>query len=127
MIHGEYAPIVVRGRSLGALSLVFFVASLFARYLVAAVAPADMHFFRRAFLTALAVPILAGVGLLLGLVGSRLSGHPSPSHQPGSRGDGRNLARLGMWLNLVVVVLAGLALFAFYRIMPDGWTPLRTR
>lgn len=114
VFDGAYAPIGFGGAPFGFLSVAFFAASLFARYLVGALAPDGMSFFRRAFVTALAVPILSGIGLLLGLLGSRL-------------GRGRGLAKAGAWLNLVVVVLSLLALAAFYRIMPDNWQPLPIR
>lgn len=114
VFQGEYAPIEVRGRWFGWLSLLFFVASLFARFLVAAVAPADLGFFRKAFLTTMSVPILAGIGLLFGLIGSRL-------------GTQKGLARSGLWLNLIVLILSGLAIAAFYAIMPDNWGPLPIR
>lgn len=110
----EYAPVALRGGSLGLLSLLFFFASLFARFVVSAVAPDGVGYFRRAFLSAMLVPILAGIGLLFGLIGARLSG-------------GGGLARTATWLNLVVVVLGCLALAAFYWILPDNWTPIQTR
>jgi hypothetical protein len=114
VFQGEYAPIEVRGRAFGWLSLVFFVTSLFARFLVAALAPADLGFFRKAFLTSMSVPILAAIGLLCGLIGSRL-------------GTQQGIARAGLWLNLVVLVLSGLAIAAFYSIMPDTWGPIPIR
>jgi hypothetical protein len=111
----EYAPLAVRGGWLGGLSMLLFVAAVGARFWVGAVAPAGTGFFRRAFLTSVAVPIISGIGLLIGLVGMRLGGR------------GATLARLGVWLNLVVVVLGSLLLAAFFWIFPNNWSPITGR
>jgi hypothetical protein len=86
------------------LSLVCFVASLGARFLVWLL-PAGHTFFGRVFLPGFAVFALAGLGLLSGLLGLR-------------RPDGRGLARIGIFLNATVLVLGVLAVIVFFRILP---------
>lgn len=95
--------------------MLLFVAALGARFWVGEVAPPGTGFFRRAFLTSVSVPILSGAGLLVGLIGMRLGGR------------GATLARLGMWLNLIVVVLGSLLLAAFFWIFPNNWSPIPVR
>ena len=85
-------------------SLACFAASLGARFLVKLL-PFDMSFFGRAFLSGLAVLVLAALGLLFGLVGLR-----NP--------EGRGIARIGVFLNATVLVLGTLAVVWFYRILP---------
>jgi len=87
------------------LSLVLFLAALGARFLTALL-PATRHgVYYRPLLTAFAVPLLAGLGLLCGLLGLR-----NP--------EGRSTARVALFLNAVVLVLSALAFGAFYWILP---------
>ncbi|MES1241329.1 MAG: hypothetical protein ABUT39_06900 [Acidobacteriota bacterium] len=85
-------------------SLIFFVAALGARFLVALL-PSGRGIFYRPILTAFSVPVLATVGLLFGLVGLR---------RPASR----SVARVAVLLNLVVLILSAVAIAAFYAILP---------
>lgn len=85
-------------------SLVFFVAALGARFLVAFL-PSGRGIFYRPILTAFSVPVLATVGLLFGLVGLR---------RPASR----SVARIAVLLNLIVLGLSALAIAVFYYILP---------
>jgi hypothetical protein len=84
-------------------SLACFAASLGARFLVKLL-PFGSLFFGRAFLSALAVPVLAALGLLFGLLGLR-----NP--------EGRGIARIGVFLNATVLVLGALGIAWFYRIL----------
>ena len=86
-------------------SLACFAASLGSRFLVKLL-PFGSPFFGRAFLSALAVLVLAGLGLLFGLVGLR-------------KPQGRGMARIGIFLNATVLVLGTLAVVVFFRILPD--------
>jgi hypothetical protein len=101
--EGEYAVLHVPD-AWHVLSLVFFAAALGARFLVQLL-PQGRGFFYRPVLTAFSVPVLAGLGLLFGLVGLR-----SPAT--------RSVARVAVLLNLIVLVLSALALAAFFYIMP---------
>jgi hypothetical protein len=101
--EGEYAVLQVPD-AWHVLSLVFFIAALGARFLVQFL-PQGRGFFYRPVLTAFSVPALAGIGLLFGLVGLR---------NPATRG----VARVAVFLNLIVLVLSALALAAFFYIMP---------
>jgi hypothetical protein len=85
-------------------SLVFFLAALGARFLVAFL-PSGRGIFYRPILTAFSVPVLATVGLLFGLVGLR---------RPASR----SVARIAVLLNLIVLGLSALAIAVFYYILP---------
>jgi hypothetical protein len=87
-----------------AASLVCFVASLGARFLVKLL-PAGNAYFGRVVLPGLAVFTLAGLGLLFGLIGMR-------------KAHGRGLAKVGVFLNVTVLVLGGLAVAAFFYILP---------
>jgi hypothetical protein len=86
------------------LSLAFFAAALGARFLVAFL-PSGRGIFYRPILTAFSVPVLATVGLLFGLVGLR---------RPATRG----VARIAVFLNLIVLGLSAVAIAAFYYILP---------
>jgi hypothetical protein len=86
------------------LSLAFFAAALGARFLVAFL-PSGRGLFYRPILTAFSVPVLATVGLLFGLVGLR-------------RPATRSVARIAVFLNLIVLGLSALAIAAFYYILP---------
>ena len=101
--EGEYSVLQVPD-AWHVLSLVFFIAALGARFLVRFL-PQGRGIFYRPVLTAFSVPVLAGLGLLFGLVGLR---------NPATRG----VARVAVFLNLVVLVLSALAIAAFYWIMP---------
>jgi hypothetical protein len=101
---GEYAVIRVPD-AWHVLSLLCFLSALGARFLVALV-PSELNpLFYRPLLTAAAVPFLALVGILFGLLGLR-----SPA--------GRSTARVALFLNGVVLVIGGLAIGAFYWILP---------
>lgn len=102
--EGEYAVLRVPD-AWHVLSLVFFIAALGARFLVRLL-PRGSGFFYRPVLTAFLVPVLAGIGLLFGLVALR---------NPATRG----FARVAVFLNLVVLVLSMLALAVFFWILPD--------
>lgn len=102
--EGEYAVLQVPD-AWHVLSLAFFAAALGSRFLVRFL-PQGYGFFYRPVLTAFLVPALAGLGLLFGLAGL---------HRPESRG----VARVAVFLNLIVLVLSALALAAFFYIMPD--------
>ena len=100
--EGEYAVLQVPD-AWHVLSLVFFIAALGARFLVRFL-PQGRGFFYRSVLTAFSVPVLAGVGLLFGLVALR---------NPATRG----VARVAVFLNTIVLVLGVLAIAAFYYIL----------
>lgn len=102
--EGEYAVLQVPD-AWHVLSLVFFIAALGARFLVRLL-PQGRGIFYRPVLTAFSVPVFAGLGLLFGLIGLR---------NPVTRA----VARIAVFLNLIVLVLSALALAAFYWIMPD--------
>lgn len=102
--EGEYAVLQVPD-AWHVLSLVFFIASLGARFVVRFL-PMWRGIYYRPVLTALLVPALSSIGLLFGLVALR---------NPATRG----VARVAVFLNLIVLVLSALALAAFYWIMPD--------
>jgi hypothetical protein len=85
-------------------SLIFFVAALGARFLVAFL-PSGRGIFYRPILTAFSVPVLATCGLLFGLIGLR-------------RPETRGVARIAVLLNLIVLGLSALAIAAFYAILP---------
>jgi len=102
--EGEYAVLQVPD-AWHVLSLVFFIAALGARFLVRFL-PQGRGFFYRPVLTAFTVPVLAGLGLLFGLVALR---------NPATRG----VARVAVFLNAIVLVLSALALGAFFYILPD--------
>lgn len=89
------------------LSLLFFLAALCARFLTALV-PRELirGVIYRPVLTAMAVPLLAAIGVLCALVGLR-------------NAEARGAARVALLLNAVVLVLSALALAAFFYIMPD--------
>ncbi len=88
------------------LSLLFFAAAMGARFLTALI-PRELlrGIIWRPLLTAFAVPLLATLGLLFALIGLR-----SP--------EGRGAAKIALFLNATVLVLSGLALWAFFRILP---------
>ena len=85
-------------------SLACFALSLVARFLVKLL-PAGHYFFPRVLLPGIAVFTLAALGLLCGLLGLR-------------KIRGRGLAKVGVFLNGVVLALAVLATIIFFRIMP---------
>ena len=87
-------------------SLVCFVAALGARFFTG-VLPDGLFGLRRPVLTAFAVPAIAAVGLVCGLIGLR------------SRRGRAGMARIGLLLNGAVIALSALALWAFFYILPD--------
>lgn len=101
--QGEYAVLQVPD-AWHVLSLVFFIAALGARFVVRFLPQGGIWY--PPVLTAFLVPVLAGLGLLFGLVALR---------NPATRGVGR----IAVFLNLIVLVLSGLAIAAFYWILPD--------
>lgn len=102
--EGEYAVLKVPD-AWHVVSLLFFIAALGSRFLVQFL-PQGRGFFYRPVLTAFLVPVFAGIGLLFGLIGLR---------NPATRG----VARVAVFLNLIVLVLSALALVVFFRILPD--------
>jgi hypothetical protein len=101
---GEYGVIRIPD-AWHVLSLLCFLAALGARFLIALI-PAEVHtFLYRPILTAFTVPAIALVGVFCGLLGLR-----NPA--------GRSTARVALFFNGVVVVIGGLAIAAFYWIMP---------
>jgi len=102
--EGEYSVLQVPD-AWHVLSLVFFIGALGARFLVRFL-PQGRGIWFRPVLTAYLVPVLAGIGLLFGLVGLR-------NHAT------RGVARIAVFLNLIVLVLSALALAVFFWIMPD--------
>jgi fumarate reductase subunit C len=102
---GEYGVVSVPD-AWHVLSLLCFLASLGARF-VAYLMPAGLRgFFYRPVLAALLVPAFAGLGMLFGLIALR---------KPETRG----MARIALGLNGIVLVLSGIALAAFFYILPD--------
>jgi hypothetical protein len=101
-IEGEYGALNMPD-AWHVASLACFAASLGARFLVK-ILPFGVPFFGRAFLSALAVLVLSGLGLLFGLLGLR-----NP--------EGRGIARIGVFLNATVLVLGTLGMAWFYRIL----------
>jgi hypothetical protein len=102
---GEYGVIRIPD-AWHVLSLLCFLAALGARFLIALI-PAEVHtFLYRPILTAVTVPAFALVGVCCGLLGLR-----NPA--------GRSTARVALFLNGVVLVIGGLAIAAFYWIMPQ--------
>lgn len=104
-LAGEYG-IVTLPQAWHVLSLIFFAAALGARFLTALV-PRELlvGIIWRPVLTAFSVPLLAAIGLLFALVGLR-----NPA--------GRGASKIALFLNATVLVLSGVALWAFFRIMP---------
>jgi len=94
------------GMSLPAVSLLFFAAALASRFLVRLLPAPYQVFPWRAFLSALGVPVLASVGLVIGLFGLLDK-------------RGRGLSKLAVALN-GVALLIGISLVAlFFWILPD--------
>lgn len=89
------------------LSLLFFLAALCARFLTAMV-PRELirGIIYGPVLTALAVPLLATIGVVCALVGLR-------------NAEARGAARVALLLNGIVLALSLVALAAFFYIMPD--------
>jgi hypothetical protein len=105
-LAGEYGTITFP-HAWHVLSLLFFAAALGARFLTALV-PRELlvGIIWRPVLTAFSVPLLATIGLLFALVGLR-------------RPEGRGASKIALFLNATVLALSGLALWAFFRILPD--------
>jgi hypothetical protein len=90
------------------LSLLCFLAALGARF-ITALLPGDLvrELFRfRSTATAFLVPAFAVLGLLCGLVALR-------------KPETRATAKIALGLNAVVLLLSALALWAFFRILPE--------
>lgn len=105
-IAGEYGTLSLP-HAWHVLSLLFFLAALCARFLTALV-PRELirGVIYRPVLTAMAVPLLAAIGVLCALIGLR-------------NAEARGAARVALLLNGIVLVLSALALAAFFYIMPD--------
>ncbi|HSS50918.1 MAG TPA: hypothetical protein VLX28_18410 [Thermoanaerobaculia bacterium] len=103
-VEGEYAPLdMPAGWHLA--SLACFAAALGARFLVGLLLPARWpSSWTRPLLPGLAVFLFAVLGIGCGLLGLR-------------NARGRGVARVGIFLNAVVLVLTLLAAFAFYAIL----------
>jgi hypothetical protein len=101
--EGEYAVLQVPD-AWHVVSLIFFIAALGARYLVQLL-PQGRGFFYRPVLTAFSVPVLAGLGLLFGLIALR---NPAT----------RSVGRIAVFLNLIVLALSAIAIVIFFRILP---------
>lgn|GEM_PF-1594229 len=86
------------------LSLVCFLGALGSRFLVEAVPRGMVGWPMRLLLPGLGVLVLCFLGLVFGLLGLR-----NPEH--------RGLARVGVWANAIGLVLAGLAVAAFFWIL----------
>ena len=104
-VGGEYGTITLP-HAWHVLSLLFFAAALGARFLTALI-PRELlvGIIWRPVLTAFSVPLLATIGLLCALLGLR-------------RPEGRGAAKIALFLNATVLALSGLALWAFFKIMP---------
>ena len=104
-LSGEYGTITLP-HAWHVLSLVCFAAAMGARFLTALI-PRELlaGVIWRPVLTAFAVPLLATFGLLFALMGLR-------------RPEGRGAAKVALFLNATVLALSGLALWAFFKIMP---------
>jgi hypothetical protein len=101
---GEYGAIRVPD-AWHVLSLLCFLAAMGARFLTALI-PRDLNpFYYRSILTLYAVPAIAGVGVLLGLLGLR-----NP--------EGRASAKVALFLNSVVLVLGIVGIAAVRWILP---------
>jgi ABC-type sugar transport system permease subunit len=104
-LSGEYGTITLP-HAWHVLSLLFFAAAMGARFLTALI-PRELlaGIIWRPVLTAFSVPLLATIGLLFALLSLR-------------RPEGRGAAKIALFLNATVLLLSGLALWAFFRIMP---------
>jgi hypothetical protein len=88
------------------LSLLCFLAALGARF-ITPLLPSDLKaLVYRPVLTAVLVPAFAALGLLCGLIALR-------------KPETRSTAKIALGLNGVVLLLSALALWAFFRILPD--------
>lgn len=102
---GEYGTVTLP-HAWHVLSLVFFAAALGARFLTALIPHEILKgVIWRPVLTAFSVPLLATVGLLFGLIGLR---YP----------EGKAAAKVALFLNATVLLLSGVALWAFFHILP---------
>jgi ABC-type proline/glycine betaine transport system permease subunit len=104
-LAGEYGAVTLP-HAWHVLSLVFFAAAMGARFLTALI-PRELlaGVIWRPVLTAFSVPLLATIGLLFALLGLRYS-------------EGKAAAKIALFLNATVLLLSGVALWAFFRIMP---------
>lgn len=104
-LSGEYGSVTLP-HVWHVLSLLFFAAAMGARFLTALI-PRELlvGIIWRPVLTAYSVPLFATLGLLCALIGLR-------------RPEGRAAAKIALFLNATVLLLSGVALWAFFRIMP---------
>lgn len=91
------------------LSLLCLLGALGSRFLVRLAPLQGLPFWYRMLIPGLTSLVLATLGLLFGLIGRRGT-------------HGANLARWGMWLNAVVIVLSLLFAAAYFWILPSGTT-----
>jgi uncharacterized membrane protein YjjP (DUF1212 family) len=101
---GEYA-VIRMPEAWHVVSLLCFLAAVGARFLTALIPRELSPLFYRPLLTAFAVPVLALLGILFGLLGLM-----SP--------EGRSTARVALFLNGVTFVIGVAVLAAFYWILP---------
>lgn len=105
-VAGEYGTLSLP-HAWHVVSLLFFLAALCARFLTAMV-PRELirGIIYRPVLTAMAVPLLAAIGVLCAVKGLR-------------NAEARGTAKVALLLNGIVLVLSAVALAAFFYIMPD--------
>jgi hypothetical protein len=106
-LDGAYGPVGSPG-GFHVLSLLCFLAALGARF-ITPLLPRDLVrsvFMSRQVAAAFLVPLLAILGLLCGLVALR-------------KPETRSTAKIALGLNAVVLALSGLALWAFFWILPE--------
>jgi hypothetical protein len=102
---GEYGAVTAPG-GFHVLSLLCFLAALGARF-ITPLFPDDLRrMLSRPILTALLVLGFSALGVLLGLIALR-------------RPETRGTARIALGLNLIVLLLSGVAVWFVFRIMPD--------
>jgi hypothetical protein len=103
-VEGEYAPLDMPA-GWHVVSLLCFAAALGSRFLVLVLLPARWpSSWMRPLLPGLAGLLFAVLGLVFGLLGLR-------------NARGRSLARVGVFLNSIVLALSLLAAFAFFAIL----------
>jgi hypothetical protein len=105
----EYAPLDMRP-GWHQLSILLLLGALGSRYLVRLFPLQGLPFWYRIMVPGLASLVLAMLGLLFGLLGRRAE-------------RGARLARWGVWLNAVVIVLSLLLAAAFFWILPGDPGP----
>ncbi len=103
-VDGEYAALDLPA-GWHVASLVCFLAALGSRFLVSLFLPARWpSSWMRPLVPGVAVLLFAALGIVFGLLGLR-------------NAKSRNMARIGVFLNAIVLVLGLLAAFAFFAIL----------